>query len=65
MNYQQIMQQADYESAARTYVVEKFGTPVAQTFPILASIVLRGIFAGKPESMVLAEVLAGFSLKPL
>lgn len=65
MIYQEIMQQLDYESAARTYIIEKFGTPVAQTFPILASIVLRGIFAGKPESMVLADVLAGFSLKPL
>lgn len=65
MNYQQIMQQPDYESAARTYVSEKFGTPVAQTFPILASILLRGIFAGKPESMVLAEILAGYSLKTL
>jgi hypothetical protein len=65
VNYQQIMQHPDYESAARTYVVEKFGTPVAQTFPILASIVLLGLFAGKPEAMVLAEVLAGFSLKPI
>lgn len=65
MNYQQILQQLDHESAARTYVLEKFGTPVAQTFPILASIVLRGLFAGKPESMLLAEILAGYSLKPL
>lgn len=59
------MQQGDYESAARTYVVDKYGGLVAQTFPILSSIVLRGLFAGKPESMVLAEILAGFSLTPL
>lgn len=65
MKYQDIMQQTDYESAARTYVQEKFGLPVAQAFPILASIVLRGLIAGKPESMLLAEVLAGYSLKPL
>ncbi|MCF7544901.1 hypothetical protein [Pseudomonas petrae] len=65
MNYQQIMQQPDYESAARTYVVEKFGIPVAQTFAVLSSIVLRGIVAGKPELMLLAEIQAGYSLKPL
>lgn len=65
MNYRQILQQLDYESAARTYVLGKFGTAVAQTFPILASLVLRGLFAGKPESMLLAEILAGYSLKPL
>lgn len=65
MNYQQIMQQTDYESAARIYVLEQFGAPVAQTFPILSSIVLRGLFAGKPESMVMGEILAGFSLTPL
>lgn len=65
MNYQKILQQLDYESAACTYVLEKFGTPVAQTFPILASTVLSGLFAGKPESIVMGEILARYSLKPL
>ncbi|MCF7533783.1 hypothetical protein [Pseudomonas petrae] len=65
MTYTDIMKQTDYESAARTYVMEKYGALVAQTFPILSSILIRGIIAGKPESMVLAEVLAGYSLKPL
>lgn len=65
MNYQQVMQQTDYESAARTYVVEKYGALVAQTFPFLPSVVLRSLFAGKPESMLAAEILASFSLKPI
>lgn len=65
MNYQQIMQQSDYEAAARIYVEEQFGLPVSQVFPILSSIVIRGLFAGKPESMLLGEIQAGYSLKPL
>jgi hypothetical protein len=65
MKYQDIMQQTDYEAAARTYVEEQFGLPVSQVFPILSSIVLRGLFAGNPESILLGEIQAGYSLKPL